>query len=130
MIQRARQRDRAKENLWRQIIERQKASGKSQKKFCGDEGLNWHSFSSWIRVLQDRDTEERKRALLKKATVNEQSEYFVPLVVADVAKPDKPTSKTDAVAEIECHGLTLRILRGVDSISLCSIFQAMRELLS
>ena len=123
-------RDLAKENFWRQIIARQKASGKSQKRFCHDEEINHHNFQSWKQVLRSRDAQNRKLPK-KKAAESEPQEPFVRILVPEVPEPfakDMDTDVfTDAIAEIEYMGLKVRILRGVDSASLRAILGAIQE---
>lgn len=116
----------AKENFWRQILARQKASGKSQKKFCHEEEINHHNFQSWKQILRSRDAEKR-RLSKRRAAENEQQEPFVRIIVPDSPEPSVNDTATGAVAEIEYLGLKVRILRGVDSASLHAILDAVQE---
>lgn len=50
-------RDKEKEKIWRATIKRWQSSGKSQAQFCRDEGLNENTFSSWKKVILERDAE-------------------------------------------------------------------------
>jgi len=50
-----RRRDPAKEQFWRQTVERQQASGVSVRVFCQREGLGEASFYMWRRELARRD---------------------------------------------------------------------------
>jgi hypothetical protein len=123
-------RDLAKEKFWRQMLARQKASGKTQKKFCHDEDINHHNFQSWKQVIRSRDNFERKHAN-KAAEGYEPLEQFVRIVVPDepaqaVAENIK-SAFADPIAEIEYLNIKVRILRGVDSASLHAILEVMRE---
>lgn len=46
--------DLDKENRWREILQQQKLSGKSQAKFCKEHQLIPHQFSYWKKVLKRR----------------------------------------------------------------------------
>jgi len=127
MSQKNGRRDLAKANFWRQIITRQKASGKSQKKFCKDEDLNHHSFQSWQQILKRRDAEDRRPQSKKKAAPNEAQEPFVRIIVPEAHEASESNSVDDLVAEIECDGLKIRIFRGIDSESIHAIFNAVQE---
>ncbi len=48
-------RDVAKEQSWREVIERQAASGQSVRTFCADEALDENAFYSWRRTIRQRD---------------------------------------------------------------------------
>lgn len=48
-------RDLAKERRWRELVERQLASGLSARAFCRREGLSEASFYAWRRTLDERD---------------------------------------------------------------------------
>jgi hypothetical protein len=49
---------------WREVIERQQASGQSIVGFCAKEGLSPASFHAWKRRLRWRRSTERNAALL------------------------------------------------------------------
>jgi hypothetical protein len=46
--------DLNKENRWREILQQQKLSGKSQAEFCKEHQLIPHQFSYWKKVLKRR----------------------------------------------------------------------------
>lgn len=48
-------RDVAKEQYWRELIERQAASGQSVRTFCAHEALDENAFYSWRRTIRQRD---------------------------------------------------------------------------
>ncbi len=56
------------ENVWRQIIERQKNSGLNVKDFCDAEGLKDYSFWYWSRVLTKRDRLAKKQRTKNRST--------------------------------------------------------------
>jgi transposase-like protein len=48
-------RDVAKEQYWREVVERQAASGQSVRAFCAHETLDENAFYSWRRTIRQRD---------------------------------------------------------------------------
>jgi transposase-like protein len=48
-------RDIAKEQYWRELVERQAASGQSVRAFCAQEALDENAFYSWRRTIRQRD---------------------------------------------------------------------------
>ena len=50
-----RQRDPAKEQHWRQLLQRWQTSGQSVHAFCRTQGLSRPLFYAWRRVLAERD---------------------------------------------------------------------------
>ena len=98
-------RDLEKEKYWREIVLKQKSSNLSQRTFCDNEGLNWHTFSSWKIILQRRDFErsispEPKRQKRTRHIV--QPKPFVPVMLAPELSNNKRVS---SVAEIDCAGI-------------------------
>ena len=57
-----RQRDSAKEQFWRQMHRRQRASGLSVREFCLREGLSRSSFRNWRPEIARRDGESTGRS--------------------------------------------------------------------
>ncbi len=53
--QRGKQRDPAKEQLFRALIAEQRASGQSVKTFCESKGVKATTFQSWIQTIARRD---------------------------------------------------------------------------
>lgn len=135
MAKRQAQRDRQKEDFWRKKIAEQQASGLSQGAFCEREGLNANTFSSWKKILQERDAEQEqevqrafKRASASRAARTEKAS-FIPLLSAGSNVPEarSTNTSTNAVAEVEVAGAHLRIYNGADCRTLCAIIRAMRE---
>ena len=48
-------RDVAKEQYWREVVERHAASGQSVRTFCAHESLDENTFYSWRRTIRQRD---------------------------------------------------------------------------
>jgi hypothetical protein len=48
-------RDLAKEQYWRELVERQASSGQSVRTFCSHEALDENAFYSWRRTIRQRD---------------------------------------------------------------------------
>jgi len=76
--------DLAKEEYWRDTLERWRSTGKTQAEFCRQEHLNENTFSSWKKVIQKRDLGKPRKAA---AVVVEKSEQhrpgFVRLEIAE-----------------------------------------------
>jgi transposase-like protein len=49
-------RDVAKEQYWREMVERQVAGGQSVREFCSQQSLNENAFYAWRRTIRQRDT--------------------------------------------------------------------------
>ena len=69
--------DLDKENRWREILQQQKLSGKSQAEFCKEHQLIPHQFSYWKKVLKRRG---KNQANLSK---KEQAPDFVSLKLSE-----------------------------------------------
>jgi hypothetical protein len=109
-----------KERFWRKAIERFRSSGKTRSEFCADESLRVDMLVYWSKVISERDGE----------LVTEDSvlapKFFVPITVAD---HDSPQSRThqQAIAEIVFSSGSILLFKGVDSVLLKALFQALRE---
>jgi hypothetical protein len=66
----------AKEQYWREVIERQAASGQSVRTFCSHEALDENTFYSWRRTIRQRDAP---------AKPNKTPPAFVPAVLSGPA---------------------------------------------
>lgn len=113
-------RDLVKERFWRKAIERFRASGKTRSKFCADESLSVDMLVYWGKVISARDAE----------LVTEDSvlapKFFVPITVADQDSPQNGTHQK-AIAEIVLSSGSIFLFKGVDSVLLKALFQALRE---
>jgi len=69
-------RDAGKERFWREVLERQAASGLSVRAFCRREKLTESAFYAWRRTVAERNTEvgPTRHAAFVPMTVIEQSE--------------------------------------------------------
>ena len=133
-----RQRDSAKEQFWRQMLRRQRASGLSVREFCLREGLSRSSFQNWRREIARRDGESTGRSGVarKPRRVNDSSARtddarrpvasgasaaaFVPVVVAGA-------SPSAAVEVVLADGTTVRIPPGCDRPTLRLVLAALAE---
>ena len=107
-----RNRERPKELFWRKALERQRASGQTQRQFCESEHLNEGTFSWWRREIAKLDRE--------KGT----TQAFVPVFTGEAG--NAPRQGSGAVAEIDLDKRVLRIFSGVDADTLRSILEALR----
>ena len=109
-----------KERFWRKAIERFRASGKTRSKFCADESLSVDMLVYWTKVISERDaelvTEDSKFA----------PKFFVPITVADEDSSQGGTHQK-AIAEIVLSSGSIFLFKGVDSVLLKALFQALRE---
>ncbi|TWT91721.1 hypothetical protein Pla108_42040 [Botrimarina colliarenosi] len=69
------QRDAEKERRWREVLDRQAASGLSVREFCRRERLTESQFYAWRRTIGERDSEL--------------APSFVPMVVSDQPENDE-----------------------------------------
>jgi hypothetical protein len=107
--------------FWRDLIERQPASGLNIARFCADAGVSQNSFYVWKKRLlttaqQVRTAPPRRKHRLKKGAVKS----LVPVrVIPDVSH--QPL--TDKAIEIAWpNGIALRIPAGCDSKTLREVF--------
>ncbi|CAN5140462.1 hypothetical protein BH10CYA1_BH10CYA1_58560 [soil metagenome] len=113
-------RDLVKERFWRKAIERYRASGKTRSKFCTDESLSADMLVYWSKVISERDAE-----LISEDSVIA-PKFFVPVTVADQDCPQSGTHQK-AIAEIVLSSGSIFLFKGVDSVLLKALFQALRE---
>jgi hypothetical protein len=69
-------RDLAKEQHWREAVQRQAASGQSVRTFCAHEAFDENAFYSWRRTIRQRDAP---------AQPNKTPPSFVPAVLSGPA---------------------------------------------
>jgi transposase len=69
-------RDGVKEQYWREVVERQAASGHSVRAFCSEQGLNENSFYAWRQTIRQRDGVAKR---------SPKPAEFVPAVIRDSA---------------------------------------------
>jgi len=74
-------RDPAKEVYWREVFQRQAASGLSIREFCQREKLTESAFFSWRRTIGQRDGAGSSSPAFLPAVVNSGGEHKSPLVL-------------------------------------------------
>ena len=85
--------DSRKKLKWREVIERQRASGQTVRAFCRQEGIREPSFYSWRRTILQRDAHGQPTA----------TDAFVPAVVSERSDTGDPN-----LVELSA-GVTLRL---------------------
>ena len=115
--------NRHKEQFWRQLFARWRASGLSIAAFCEDAGLSQQSFYRWRRLLRKRtsrlDRQRRPQAVdaatERAATAIAQPlPLFVPLAVESIAAA--------AVLEVVVRGgRVIRVPAGFDATMLAQV---------
>jgi transposase len=119
---RCRQRDPARENLWRATIRRHQESGQSVREFCEREGLKDGNFLRWRRELDRRDREkspEQPKSVTQGPTELRVSPVFLPVQVVDADRlPSRPAPPIEIVLD---GGPTVRVPTGFDPRTLGDI---------
>ena len=110
-----------RKRFWRDLIERQPASGLNIARFCAESGISQNAFYVWKKRLlttaqQDRAAMPRRKHRRKKAVVKS----LVPVRVIPDLGHQPPTAKAIEVAWP--HGIVLRIPAGCDSKTLREVF--------
>ena len=103
-------RDVAKEQYWRELIERQAASGQTVRTFCSHEALDENAFYSWRRTIRQRDAP---------AKPNKTSTEFVPAVLAGPSR-----GESWLVIELS-SGRTLRVPESIAAERLAELVAAL-----
>jgi hypothetical protein len=102
-------RDVAKEQHWREIVERQAASGQSVREFCCEQALNENSFYAWRQTIRQRDG---------RAKQTPQAGAFVPAVIRESVP-----SASRLVVELAC-GRALRVPESIPTKRLAELIAA------
>jgi hypothetical protein len=102
-------RDVAKEQYWREMVERQAASGESVRTFCSHEALNENAFYCWRRTLRQRDA----------AAKPNKRPAFVPAVLSGPAP-----GESWLVIELAC-GRALRVPESIAAERLAELVAAL-----
>ena len=103
-------RDVAKEQYWRELVERQAASGQSVRTFCAQEALDENAFYSWRRTIRRRDAP---------AKPNKTPPAFVPAVLSGPA-----AGESWLVIELS-GGRALRVPESIPSERLAELVTAL-----
>ena len=104
--------DQVKESRWREIIQRQAASGLSIRRFCQQEQLREPAFYAWRRTIRNR---ERAGQL----TASEPD--FVPATVTS-----QPPNGASMVLEL-AGGLVLRLPESITADRLAELVHALQS---
>jgi hypothetical protein len=100
-------RDRKREQTWRQHLQRQQASGQTARAYCLRHGLAESAFHYWRRTIAVRDREARRAPPVP---------AFVPVVVAGRSSP------ADAPIDIRlAGGHRVRVRAGCDRELLAAV---------
>ena len=110
-------RDLRKEKYWREIIDRQRQSGKNQSQFCRDEGLADDKFSYWKKVLNKRYKDNKPTP----APENKIAIPFVPLNISD----NLDFTNQQNAEQIEISKIVLRISANADKTTIACILQSL-----
>jgi len=76
------QRDSAKEVLWRKRLQRFASSGLSVRDFCKRENVTESAFYAWRRTIGERDGASNSEPAFVPAVINGQAQNDEPLVLA------------------------------------------------
>lgn len=109
------QRDAGKEAFWRDVVQRQAASGVSVRAFCRQEQLVESAFYAWRRTIAQRDGQASQAKVLKPTS----APTFIPAVVTDLPARE---------ASIELELAAGRMLRLPASISVERLAQLIEAL--
>ncbi len=92
-----------KENRWREILQQQRLSGKSQAEFCKEHQLIPHQFSYWKKALFKRDSSQHKSVKKK-----QNNPGFVSL---KLSQPVESTSRNNisSFEQIEISKIVVRM---------------------
>ena len=103
-------RDVAKEQYWREVVQRQAMSGQSVRTFCAHESLDENAFYSWRRTIRQRDAP---------AKPSKPPAAFVPAVLSGPA-----AGESWLVIELAC-GRALRVPESISAPRLAELVAAL-----
>ncbi len=133
MSKRVARRDLAKEQHWRELVAKHRASDLSVREFCVAEGVAENSFYGWRRELALRDAEAasgadegepkkskgvRQQPKRKSSATESKAAAFVPVAVSNLPH-------TAAVEMALPSGVTLRVAAGCDEATLRTVLSAL-----
>jgi len=117
MAGKGKQRDVAKEQFWRDKVQRHKQSGQTNREFCDRENLKACSLSWWRRELTKRDREVSQPEQKVKTP-------FVPVRVV----PDPIPSQISSAIEIVLPaGPTVRVPANFDAQALVGVLEVLES---
>jgi hypothetical protein len=106
------QRDGAKERIWRRVLRHWRKSGLSVRAYGSAEGLSEASFYAWRRTLNDRDAEPMG---------------FVPVSVVPAAAVPSREGSQGGLELVLGSGRLLRVLPGFDAATLQRLLVLLEE---
>lgn len=99
-------RSKEKEAYWRDLMERQVASGQNAAAFCEGEGIRPDFFYSWRALLKKRDLEAADVSVAANKPLAQPRPKFVPVRVVEEKQADAPPP----TVEVETpSGLKVRV---------------------
>ena len=118
------QRDRAKEQHWRQHLAAWRQSGQTVRAYCRAEGLSEPSFYAWRRTLsqQRRTTAANRPAAPAKPVLSTAASAFVPVRLVD------PPTVTPPVEVVLRGGRLLRVSVGFSASTLRDLVVVLEDL--
>ena len=149
MVAKQSQREGEREGFWREKLARWRESGGSQAAFCRENGLDANSFSSWKKVLAERDRAVKSRsgtkvgALIVSQKTNDSdagAPAFVRYAITECQSAEgaeKPASNAkqtvhapSVAAELvdANSGRRLRIFNGADQVTVTALLSALSQL--
>jgi hypothetical protein len=132
-MRRRRERDAAKERMWRRLIDRQRRGRLSVREFCGAEALAESAFYFWRRELAKRDAEALKRPVQHQHgtsvhVARKPRREFLPVVLQSSGIENlSPSVPLRAEIEIQFpDATTLRVAHGASADTLRLILDTLR----
>lgn len=107
-------RDKAKEQMWREVLQEYRRSRQSVRAFCRERGLKEASFYRWRKAIGQRDAE---------AAQVEAS--LAPVVVVEERGNESSYSGPAAIEIVLCSGTTVRVLNNSTSEQLGMVLDAL-----
>lgn len=128
-----------RERFWRDLIERQPASGLGITRFCEQAGVSANSFFAWKRrlraqngqVQQGTRTSRRRAVTRPRSNPPRRTAAATPLVpVRLVADPDRPRAPHATAIEVEWpNGVVLRVAAECNGRVVRDVLKALAPLL-
>jgi hypothetical protein len=116
----AKKKSKEKESLWREIMERQMASGVSVRSFCAAEGISEPSFYFWRRKLRPRERERVRTP--RKSTRPEQASGSAPMFI-----PFNLLETTAGLEIVHPLGYRIQVTGDVNPVALRHVLEALDQ---
>lgn len=118
-----------RKRFWRELVERQPASGLNIARFCVDAGISQNAFYVWKKRLlttaPDRQVTTPRRKHRRKKAV---AKSLVPVRVIPDVGHQPPTARAIEIAWP--NGIALRIPAGCDSKTLREVFDLLSSVMN